>query len=419
MTYTIACLGDSQTQMSPFYAVSPDRMWVEQLGVKLRAAGAKIRARSYGIGGQSTGEMVNRADILSLWEVPDVAVLYGGVNDPQTGYTPTLAASGTGGTINVSAGATYYETAFLFTFNDGSVMATAPAALQFTAGTTNSITVTGGSSKSTIASIAVYVSPTGYASSAAALAAGTRVMRLQGTFASAASGTITALSAGAAQMPTAGTQAMTQAFVKAMKYGVLGSGAGAAKNNWVLGQANLPANGYPGQRAVVLDDTSTTGGLAAVGTGQHARIAGDFSAAPQQTVWEYRTPQAGEAGWGRVAVTGTAAFAGCCSRIVCISTNYLNFTSGGDNAGASTFYAINVPVRAATLAAATAEGIPYCDLFGFQSGLIASGETTQGSNSWHAIANNQHHNNYGHDIVARAAYATIAAQSVWLAALSG
>jgi hypothetical protein len=209
---------------------------------------------------------------------------------------------------------------------------------------------------------------------------------------------------------------MSQAFAKAMKYGVVGVAPGRASLNFVLGQGNLPANALSGQRSVVLDDTSTTGGLAAVLTGQSARIAGDSSATPQQSVWECRTPQAGELGWGRVAVTGTPAFAGCCSKVMLVSTNYLNWTAGGDTAGSPS--AANLVIRALTAAAASAEGAVYCDLWAFQSGLIIAGETTQGSNSWHAIANNQHHNAYGHDTVSRAVFASIAAQSGWMAALS-
>ena len=88
---------------------------------------------------------------------------------------------------------------------------------------------------------------------------------------------------------------------------------------------------------------------------------------------------------------------------------------GGDTAGAPS--AVNAAIRALSSAAATAEGAAYCDLWAYQLGLITAGETTQGSNSWHAIANNQHHNAYGHDTVARAVSATITAQSGWLAAL--
>lgn len=412
MSHMINCLGDSQTQMSPYYAVPPELMWVEQTAVQLRAAGYNVKARSYGIGGQSTGQMLQRVDVLSMWEVPRVAILYGGVNDVETGNVPVPTA-GTSGSIVVSSGAEYYGVGMLITFTDGSIFAPAMQAVQLAVGSSGSIALAASSANSTITTVGVYVTPTGYASAALATA-NNRALLLQTSLTPTNAGSITSLSGSGAPLPTAGTQAMSQGFAKAMKYGVVGAQVGSATLNWVLGQANLPANAKMGQRAVVLDDTSATGGLAAVGAGQSALIPGDSSASPQQSVWECRTPQAAELGWGRVAVTGTPAFDGCCARIILLSTNYLNWTTGGDNAGTSTFYAPNVAIRALTEAAAAAEGVVYGDLFNFQAGLISSGETTQGSNSWHAIADNQHHNAYGHDTVARCVVAAILEQSEWL-----
>lgn len=414
MTRTVACLGDSQTQLSPLYAVPPEKMWVEKLAVKLRGLGANVRSRAYGIGGQTTGEMFNRVDILSAWEVPDIAVFYGGVNDNLASVIPTVAAA-TAGSINVVAGSTWYGVGFLLTYTDGSIMAPPLQAVQLAVGATGSIALTAGAALSTLSSIGIYVTPTGAASAALATASN-RALRLQTTLAAATGGSITTLSAVSAFMPTAGTQAMTQAFCKAMKYGVRNVTVGIFRAAWIAGQAALPANAEAGQRLIVLDDTSATGGMAAAESWEHARIAGDYSAAAVQSVWECRTPQAGEAGWGRVAVTGTAAFTGCCAQIVVVSTNYLNWTSGGDTVGAPS--AVNAAVRVLSLAAATAEAVAYSDLWSFQSGLIIAGETTQGSNSWHAIANNQHHNAYGHDTVARATVAAITAQQGWLSALS-
>jgi hypothetical protein len=408
----INCLGDSQTQMSPYYSVPPEMMWVEQTAALLRTAGYDAQARSYGIGGQSTGQMLNRVDVLSMWEIPRIAILYGGVNDVETGNVP-VASAATAGSIVVSSNAQWYGVGMVIAFTDGSIFAPALTAVQLAVGSTGSIALAASSANSTITSVGVYVTPTGYASSALATA-NNRALLLQTTLTPTSSGSLTTLSNSGAPMPTAGTQAMCQAFVKAMKYGVVGAGVGSATLNWVKGQADLPANGYSRQRAVVLDDTSATGGIGPIATRQSALVPGDSSAVPQQSVWECRTPQAGELGWGRVAVTGMGPFTDCCSRIILLSTNYLNWTSGGDNAGASTFYAPNVAIRSLVQAAATAESVVYGDLFGFQTALITSGETTQGSNSWHAIANNQHHNAYGHNTVARCVISTILAQSGWL-----
>lgn len=224
------------------------------------------------------------------------------------------------------------------------------------------------------------------------------------------------------------TQANTQALIKMLKYRVVGKGEGLKLPITVAVQGDLPANGKQGDRYIVMADTSATGGAAANFAGQKNTITGNYASSAQQTVWEFRNEQAGEAGWGRIATKDTEPFKEGVSKIVVISTNYLNFTPNGDNfnsqANTGTPFAGNVPIRAAALAAADAEKVVYCDLYRFQSLLINGGtflgkqivsETTQNSGSWHvALATNQHHNKYGHSTVARALVATIQNQRGWI-----
>lgn len=196
------------------------------------------------------------------------------------------------------------------------------------------------------------------------------------------------------------TQANLQAIIKSLKYGPNGAGAGPGSGVSVAGQANLPANGAPGQRYIVMADTSTTGGVAASAAGQTATITGSV-AGSGQSVWEYRYPLAGEYGWGRVAVAGTAPTH--VKRIVVVSTNYLNFTTGGDTP--STPYASYVNVRAAQQAATTAENVTfagkpsviYSDVYNFLRSRIVEGTDPDfctvaydQTRSWHYTQNNQH-----------------------------
>lgn len=330
---TLSALGDSQTDAATAWTYCrADQKWPEALAAALRASpyGLPIKARNFGVSGDTSANNLTRCDVLQQWEIPDLAAIYIGVNDPG------------------------------------------------------------------------------------------------------------------ASISTAQTQANIQAIVKCLKYGVVGLAAGiGSQTTNVAGQANLPANAPPMTRMVVMADTSTTGGLASIGAQQSARISGNFSASSQQTVWERRTPQAGELGWGRVAIAGTAPFAGCCARICVVSTNYLNYPSGdgGDNVNvatgngftygtstdsgsAGTFFASYQTVRGAQLAAVNAENVNdtsclYVDLFSFESGLILAGEATEGSNTWHWATANQHHNAYGHDIVARAIIASMAAnRPAWLTQLA-
>lgn len=120
------------------------------------------------------------------------------------------------------------------------------------------------------------------------------------------------------------------------------------------------------------------------------------------------------------AMISTVVAAGC-PRVIVVSAHYLNWTSGGDAQG--TPYATYATLRPFQQAAATNQAaahpgqVAFCDLYAYLCGLIVAGTEIQGSNSWHAIANNQHLNALGGSYVAAAVLATIQAQSGWLAAL--
>jgi hypothetical protein len=224
-----------------------------------------------------------------------------------------------------------------------------------------------------------------------------------------------------ATITQAQTQANIQATVKALKHRAIGDGLSSGPT--VAGQANLPATGKPGDRYVVLTDTSSTGGMAAFDATHHATITGAGGSA--QTVWEYRYSAAGELGWGRVATAATAPLTDPngdpvgVKQIVVVSTNYKNFTAGGDTP--ATPEASYATVRAAQQAAATAETgngstVTYADLYATQKALITSGAVPDFSTvaydqtkSWHYKQDNQHHNAFGHGTVAQAVRALVAA----------
>lgn len=224
------------------------------------------------------------------------------------------------------------------------------------------------------------------------------------------------------------TQAQTQqnieATILALRHRAVGDGLGSGPT--VAGQANLPKTGKLGDRYVVLSDTSTTGGQAAFDDAHHATITGSVAADGngfKTSVWEYRYSAGGELGWGRVAVKATAPILDSSGApigvpdVVVLSTNYLNFTTGGDTT--DTPYTTYANVRAAQQAAvvataATGATVTYADLYTLQKGLIGNGATdaTSGgydTTSWHYKQDNQHHNAFGHSLVARAASAATTA----------
>jgi hypothetical protein len=229
------------------------------------------------------------------------------------------------------------------------------------------------------------------------------------------------------------TQTQTQAIIKAAKFQATGASQQDHEGNWVYdgngltvaGQASLPAAGVPGQRWVVLADTSSTGGAAkdpAFPASQHTTITG--AGGSNQTVWEFRNASPGEKGWGRVAVDNLfgsgspgATVPWFITRIPVLSTNYIN-SHVAINDTPSTPWPQNATLRGATLAAANAEAVTnvdgsasvvYIDLYNFQRDRIVAGTDPDFSSvaydqtqSWHIADNNQHHNAYGHVLVAKA-----------------
>lgn len=252
------------------------------------------------------------------------------------------------------------------------------------------------------------------------------------------------------------TQLNIQAIVLALKHGAYGLeyNSGGA---YVATVSVLPARGRRGQRYVVLSDTDTTGGATSPVQHAAATITGSV-AGSGPAVWEFVRRRVGAAGWRRVAVSGTAPTA--CKRIVVIGTNYKNyFTNGSDATGAGSagkrdlvatpepFYAAT---RAGMQAAVAAENVAvggnptvvYADLYTLQRTLIvggtfpasgsptlsitaaagdvpdfSGGATYDATKDWHYTSGNQHHNEFGHELVALAAFLAIV-NAGWITALA-
>lgn len=49
------------------------------------AAAPKLRVRNFGVSGNTTAQMVTRKACIDQFEVPDVCIIYGGLNDPDNG----------------------------------------------------------------------------------------------------------------------------------------------------------------------------------------------------------------------------------------------------------------------------------------------------------------------------------------------
>lgn len=301
---TLTVIGDSQTDYENGFGVLPRDTWAGNLGRGLRGAGKDVQVRAFGVSGDTSTNVLDRFAAMFLYDTPEIAGIYIGVNDPGNAITQAT------------------------------------------------------------------------------------------------------------------TQLNIEAAIMALKHGAKGDGLDSGI--YVAGQASLPATGTFGQRLVVLSDTSTTGGAAAWHSSHATTITGS---ATGPTVWEYRQPQAGENGWGRVAKATTAPTV--VDKIFVVTANYLNFTTGGDSTG--TPYANYTTVRAAQAAAVAAQNVTVhgtasvvlVDLYTFQRSRIVAGTDPDFKNvaydqtrSWHVADTNQHHSMYGHALVAQAVQSAF--PSAWL-----
>jgi len=391
--YPILAIGHSQSDPRATYGVPPERMWYSLLSNHLNKLGCLTIPKVFAISGQTAAQFLGRSDVFFMYpEKPGIICLDGDVNGPNDTETGT-AQAGSANTITLRSAATTVLNSFV-----GSV-------ISITSGTGSgqSKTIISYSGTGQIATVDSNWSVTPNNTSVYSIAAPTQ----------------------------SAMQATQQALIKVAKYAVVGYGAGLGLGVSLWNQSQLPPNGFPGQRFVIMQDNNNGSGAAKTLSTQHDNVAGNYSSSPIQSVWEYRNPQAGVAGWGRVAINTTPTFSEGVSKVIISGSNYLNYSSGGDNwnpnTSSGTQYTPYVSVRAASLAAAQAESVIYCDDYDYYAKLIWGGtyegqtvvaETTQGSNSWHYTAGNQHHNQYGHEVKARAVLLKINNQSNWITDLS-
>lgn len=77
----LAAIGDSLTQNASLN-VRPNEFWPERLAVALRELGCPIIGRNFGISGNTTTQMLARIGVMTQFETPNLAIIWGGVNDP-------------------------------------------------------------------------------------------------------------------------------------------------------------------------------------------------------------------------------------------------------------------------------------------------------------------------------------------------
>lgn len=380
--HTFIALGDSQTDLLAVYGVVCDEMWHGLLPKMYKQQGINTKTRVFGQSGYTTNQILGFADCMFMYDIPKVAVIYCGVNDPNSNVTTSTAQAGTINTITLQSNSSTRANSYV-----------------------GQVINVGGDSRTIIA----YDNVTFIAT-----------VNTNFTTAPTSSSTYTINAPTQAQ-----TQANLQALSKIAKYGVRGINVGTGTPVTVWNTSQLPANAKVGNRLVVMQDASITGGCKNSQLSLNPTITGDYSSSVKQSVWECRNSQAGELGWSRVAINTTPNFSDGCPNVVIVTPNYLNYSTGGDNyntiTSSGTQFSSYVPIRTAAKDASTAESVLLCDLYDYQSKLIyanTNGSTTfngtvvypeasQGSFTWHYADSNQHHNAYGHQTVATAIFLTL------------
>lgn len=89
--HTISAMGDSFTQNYSLF-VAPYDFYPEALVStnNLRGLGCSVRARNFGVSGNTTVHMLARAEVLTRYDIPDIGIVYGGANDPAAGYSSAV-----------------------------------------------------------------------------------------------------------------------------------------------------------------------------------------------------------------------------------------------------------------------------------------------------------------------------------------
>lgn len=357
--HVMAAIGDSLTKPEAG-PVGLGFMWPHIVANKLQLAGCSIMARDLARDGCKTGNlspgMVYRLLELNLYNSPTIGVIWGGTNDRRT--ISGITRSGT--TATATSNGHGYQTGDILTIAGADQAGYNLTKLVVANALTNTFDYT------------------------------------------VDSGTVTPAT-GTLIYANLQTLINIRALILAMKFNCIAA---------VQNPTDLPANANPGDRYVVLEDNSSTGGLERTMSYYTAKIAGSVSGSAP-SVWESRNPNASVTGWGRVATSATTPTH--TKKFLVVGQHYLNYSSGGDNSSTATVYSpynTSTGVRSYQIAAVAAENydsssVIYVDTYAYLQGLITATQETQGSASWHVADGNVHPNILGHEYIAEAVFAAI------------
>ena len=99
----IVCMGDSLTS-NYIWGVGLNKFYPRLVQDALNALGCSVLCRNFGVSGETTGQMLARSAVMTQYEVPDMAIIYGGTNDAQYSSTVQASPTPTATTFSVASG---------------------------------------------------------------------------------------------------------------------------------------------------------------------------------------------------------------------------------------------------------------------------------------------------------------------------
>jgi lysophospholipase L1-like esterase len=102
MGRSVICFGDSFTHNTT-YGLRIAQQWPALLQVALKSLGGRAKVRNLAQNGARTVGMLYRVNLVYAYGIPDLAILFGGVNDVLTNQVTSITSSGTTATVTVAA----------------------------------------------------------------------------------------------------------------------------------------------------------------------------------------------------------------------------------------------------------------------------------------------------------------------------
>lgn len=99
---TIACVGDSLTN-NYAWGVPDHHFWPHELAALLNADGCHVKARNFATSGEKSYQMYNRIAAAYQYDVPDLGIIWAGLNDRTPAAVTSITRVDTTATITTTA----------------------------------------------------------------------------------------------------------------------------------------------------------------------------------------------------------------------------------------------------------------------------------------------------------------------------